>query len=126
MRESSKSYKIFSKRVAGGEIAAENVRPNGLLRASRKADAEYVRRREALRKQTPAYESMRKEGVRSHVKQGGTAGIRIYPVPAIVGAGFLFAGKRRKSYPHGGIYKKEGVLSMRQNLYIYRRWRKSA
>ena len=45
------------KRVAGGVIAAAGAGLNGLLRATGKAQgsAEYGRRSEDLRKQSPAY-----------------------------------------------------------------------
>ena len=53
------------QRAAGGASAAGAVVVNGLPRASGKADAEYARRRWALRDQRPAYDRMRKEGAQA-------------------------------------------------------------
>ena len=50
------------QRAAGGASVAGAVAENGHPRASGKANAEYARRRGALRDKRPAYDGMRKEG----------------------------------------------------------------
>lgn len=75
-------------------IAAENIKPNGLLRAIRKKAFafEYVRRSRTLRNQKFAYDSTCKVGIvyRIYTKPGGTAGV-INPVPALWDGIFLFS-----------------------------------
>ena len=82
----------FAKRAAGGGKAAKRAELNGLLRASGKGNRVCETER-ALRDQTPAYDSMHERA--QSAKPGGTAGY-LNPVPATVGAGFLFFKRRIK------------------------------
>ena len=95
------------QRAAGGASAAGAVVVNGLPRASGKADAEYARRRWALRDQRPAYDRMRKW---ARKRQAGWHRRKYsHPVPAVMlRQDFLFF--------QGGIF-------MKQFMKLTKRWR---